>query len=211
MRRAICALVAVLATTLAANAGPLFTIGNNSSGTFLGNPPFTLGFEFTVGTNGTQRMTKIGVFDSDQNGLAVAHRVGLWNSSGVLLASGIVPAGTAGSLVNQFRYIDINPVILGAGTYRIGALYDGPVFSDSLIFPGQATGFATDPNITFVGSRFAFGAGLTDPTGNGGLAPGYFGPNALIEATPEPFSMVVFGGLLAAGGLAVRRRMKVAA
>ena len=209
MRKVMACLVALVATAVTANAAPIFTVTNNTSGNVLGNPPFTLGFQFAVGST-PKLLASLGVFDSGRDGLATSHAIGIWNSAGTLLASGVVPAGTAGRLENQFRYIDITPITLLAGqTYTIGALYD--TGTEPLLFPGDATGFATDPSITFLQSRFAGGPTLTNPTGSVGTLPAYFGPNGIIAAVPEPLSVLVFGGLLAAGGLAVRRRVTATA
>ncbi|MEO2088829.1 MAG: hypothetical protein ABGY75_04940, partial [Gemmataceae bacterium] len=129
MRKAMACLVALVATAVSANAAPIFTVTNNSSGTFLGNPPFTLGFQFSVGST-PKLLASLGIFDSDRNGLAVPHAVGICNSAGTLLASGVIPAGTAARLENQFRYIDITPITLQAGSGAHMAFmqssWDGP-------------------------------------------------------------------------------------
>ena len=193
-------------TAAPSHAAPIFTI-TNTTGFSLGNPPFTLGFEFVA--NSAMNVTALGLFDDNLNGLAESHQIGLFNSSGTLLASTTIPAGTAAPLTNQFRYVPIPSVTLAAGaTYRIGAVYTSG--ADPLIFPGTATGFATDPSMTFIGSRFAGGATLTNPTlsgGDGTANAAYFGPNALLAAAPEPTTMAVFG-LMAVGAFGIRRRLK---
>jgi len=188
----------------AAHAGPAFTV-SNTTGSSLGNPPFTLGWQFS--TTGTITVTDLGLFDDSQDGFAERHELGLWDSAGNLLASTFVGVGTGDPLVNQFRYADIVDIVLGAGTYQIGALFASG--ADPLLFPGEATGFATDSAITFIASAFASGGTLTNPTSSAGTDPSYFGPNFLFEATavPEPGSLALLAiGLIA---IASKRRKAV--
>ena len=117
----------------------------------------------------------------------------------------------------------------GAATFRItDAFLRGDQFSvfDNGVLIGTTPavpvggGSTTDPDVAFADplyshASFQLGGGnhsitiqaFNSPFGGGGAFFRVLAP----ETVPEPFSMVVFGGLLAAGGLAVRRRMKVAA
>ena len=181
----------------------------NTTGQTLVNPPFTLGWEFT--TNQKISISALGIFDDSQNGLVDSYKIGIWTSMGTLLGTAMVLSGTADPLVNQFRYASVTggPITLAAGqNYEIGALYlDG---NDPLIFPGNATGFASDPSITFVQASFTSGSTLTDPTASGGPLPSYFGPNfefsSATTATPEPSGILLLGSsLLAAAGIMKRK------
>jgi hypothetical protein len=185
---------------------PALTLDNMTGETLI-NPPFTLGFEFTANT--ALNVTALGLFDDSQDGMAERHEIGLFDSGGTLLASTILGAGTAAPLTNQFRYADIAPVTLTAGqNYRIGAVFASG--ADPLIFPGAASNFATDPGVTFVAARFAFGSTLADPTISGGDLPSYFGPNFKIgtSAVPEPgtYALIASLGLSGIGVLARRKR-----
>jgi hypothetical protein len=186
-------------------ASVAFTL-DNATGQELGNPPFTLGFNFTANTPIT--VTKLGLFDSGQDGLFERHAVGLWNNSGVLLASTSVSPGTTDPLINQFRYASIAPIALAPGTYQVGALYLSG--ADALIFPGTATNFQTHPSITFLNSAFAAGNTLSRPLSSGGNDPAYFGPNLAFTVVPTP-SAVAGGTLLLGAGLigAARRRWRL--
>jgi hypothetical protein len=161
----------------------------------LGNPPFTLGWEFTV--NIDVLITDLGLYDASLNGLAESHDLGLFSSGGALLASATIPSGTSGTLIDQFRYVSIAPIWLLAGsTYRIGAVYTSGL--DALVFPGfGATVVSTNPSISYLDSRFAVSGTLANPTLSGGQG-GYFGPNLNGTAVPEPATLALMGAGLAA-------------
>lgn len=167
---------------------------SNLTGLTLGNPPFTLGFQFNVTTPIT--VTQLGLFDSSQNGLLEAHQIGLWDNSGNLLLASVIPIGTLAPLVDKFRVVPVTPTNLGVGTYRIGATFQTGL--DRLIFPGFATDFISAPQLTFVMNRFEPGATLSFPTGTDGTQPAYFGPNFLLAAAvSEPATLMLLGlGLL---------------
>lgn len=173
---------------------------NTSGATSLGNPPFTLGWEFTVST--TIQVNELAFYDDGENGLADSHEIGIWNSSGTLVASGTVLAGTASPLVDQFREVAVSAT-LGAGDYFIGALFvDG---NDPVWFPGSSlTDFSSAPGITYDGATFAGGGSLADPT-TADSSPGFFGADFSFSSTPEPSSVALLGTLLVAVLFAFRK------
>jgi hypothetical protein len=186
------ALVALLlvAATPARASSIAYTV-TNTTGQPLGNPPFTLGSEFSLNANIT--VVGVGIFDDSLDGLLNSYQVGIWNSGGTLLDSGTVPSGTAGTLIGSFRYASIAPLNLLAGqNYWIGALYLNG--NDPLIFPGSATGFTTDPAVTFVENGFRGGSSLSFPNQTLGTQPAYFGPDFEFNPTspvPEPASITL--------------------
>lgn len=199
-------LIAILALSAAtaATAVPAISV-SNSVGTTLANPPFTLGWSFTVVT--PVRVTALGFFDSGQDGLVESHALGLWDASGTLLATGSVSAGTSNTLVDFFRYVSVTPVNLATGNYTIGALFTSGL--DGVHFPGTAGTLTVDPRISFGGATFAFGGVLANPTLFTG-GEGYIGPNMNIAPVPEPATWAM---LIAGFGLVgyVSRRRRVAA
>jgi hypothetical protein len=180
------------------------TFANTTGAQTLLNPPFTLGWEFTV--TGTIQVFDLAFYDDGENGLVDSHQLGLWNSTGTLLASGTVLAGTASPLVNQWREVAVSPVQLGPGNYFVGGLFlDG---NDPVWFPGLSnlTGFASGPGITYDQATFAFGSTLSNPTIPDG-SPGFFGANFVFSPTPEPGSVLLLLTVVAGVLIAFRRTL----
>lgn len=180
----------VIALDLTAT-GTLFSCANPGSGC-------TAGWTFYV--NSPILVDALGFWDQDANGLANSHPVGLWTSSGSLLASATVtsastPVASAVS-TGQWLFTSIAPTSLTTGDYVIGAFYsDG-----SADFAQGVASASTISLITFVNAVDGFGGSLALPTGAyPGYNAGFFGPNLEI-ATPEPTGAVLlatgFGALI---------------
>jgi len=201
LRKLIAATAAGSFVGLAAHAGTPALGFDQNTGETLGNPPFTLGWEFT--TSSALNVVSLGFFDDSQNGLAESHAVGLWDSAGSLIDSTTVT--TTDPLILQWRYHSA-PAALAAGeTYFIGALYTSG--ADNVVFPGFGGTVTTIPQITYVGATYAGGGTLSDPT-NPDSANGFFGPNFTI-GVPEPSAwalmLVGFGAL----GCAIRGKRRM--
>ena len=132
----------------------------------------TAGWAFSVST--PIELTQLGLWDRFDNGLQEAHVVTVWTSTGTQLAQDTIPAGTSPTLTDRFRYVSlINPIVLPAGDYTIGGLYNSG--SADLFSIGAAT-ISPASGLTYAGSRFAIGDAF--PTGDaGGNTNSYFGPN----------------------------------
>jgi hypothetical protein len=203
----VAAAVAALSLAGAAQASsPILSISSNTGET-LGNGPFTLGWEFTLRT--TIKVTGLGVFDDSLDGLAESHDVGLWDTSGNLLTSGTVGSGTAGTLIDNFRYVNVKSVTLGPGTYEVGAVWDNGL--DPMLFPGDAGTLTTASGVFYNQGVFVAGGSLAFPSSGGGQSPSYLGPNVLAGGVPEPASWALM--LIGLGGLgaALRSRRSQAA
>lgn len=184
-----------------AMAAPAFVISNTTGNAYADS--ITLGWQFSTSTS--IAVNALGLFDDSQDGLAEGHQIGLWNAAGTLLASTTVGAGVLVPLTNQFRYSSIASVILGPGTYQVGALYSS--IADSLVYHGNVTGFAAAPEVSFIGRAFSAGNTLTNPSNSSNAPNGHFGPNFLFNLAnqvPEPVSLMLAGLALAA--LAATRR-----
>jgi len=180
---------------------------SGESPTSLGNPPFTLGWEFT--TNQTISVNALGMYDNP-GPMADSYSVGIWDNSNTLLAETTVSNG--GTKNAQWIYDAIGPVTLAAGgTYYIGALYlDG---NDPTVFPNDGSTVSTSPDITYVGSTYcASSSTLCSPTIADGVN-GFFGPNfsASSASVPEPSSLpMLLAGLGLIGGAFYFGRKKMA-
>jgi hypothetical protein len=178
-------------------AGVSFT----SPGTAFNNGTgYSLGFAFTA--TGDFAVDALGYFDN--NGLAEVHQVGLYNSSGTLLASATVTG--SGTQVGFFNYTAISDVDLIAGqSYQV-------VGTSGVIDPYafDPVGFTTASNVTFDNDVYTVGDTLAFGTNSEGVT-GFFGPNfeeVSASPVPEPSTLALFGtGLLSACGL-VRRRLQ---
>lgn len=91
------ALALGLCTSLYAHGA---AINLTTPGSEYGGGQYTLGFEFTVSSNRT--ITSLGVYDSGANGLSSNAQIGIWDTSGNLLTSTTILAGT-GQLDGLFR------------------------------------------------------------------------------------------------------------
>ena len=146
----------------------------------------TRGYVFNVTVVEGVAATHLSVYDDGGNGLAEAHPVGLWNTSGVLLASATVPSGTTAPLdaSGKFRAVDIPDVLLPQGSnYAVGALFLADS-GDKQAF--NWTSSATAPGISFVEGRFDSqgGAVLTFPIEP--IAVGLPGGSFDVVPVPEP-------------------------
>ncbi len=169
----------------------------------LGNPPFTLGYAFTLSEAFTA--SGLGIFDAGGDGLASVHEIGLWDSGGTLLASTSI-TGSSGSLIDGFRYNSISSLSLAAGTYTIGSTFSDGL--DPVYFFSPVT---SAPGFTYDLSRFATGAALANPTNADGRT-GYFGPNLLLSAAvPEPatWALLLLGFAAIGGTMRAKQRKQV--
>lgn len=166
----------------------------------------TRGYAFDVTAPGVLA-THLSVWDFGGDGLSEAHTVGLWSPAGTLLASVLVPGGTAASLLDGFRYVDIADVALDVGTgYVVGATFlEGSGDQQA----GTLLGLASAPGLAYAEGRYVNDtqAGvLTLPlTSFVGLPGGSLLVDTGTLAVSEPRGVALAGlGLLFAGWARMR-------
>ena len=179
------------------------------SGVPYSNPPVssftgTRGWAFK--NNGVQpiRITAVGVFDDGNDGLANSHEVGVWTFGGALLNSATVPAGTQATLIDGYRYVSLNLIVIpGSSGGIIGAAFLAGD-ADDQIHPGLKA--FTNPiyKDTGVVGRIGPGLGLPFPRFEasrpceGCGSESWFEPNFKFEIIPEPHVSAFLGlGLVA--------------
>lgn len=175
-------------------------------GLLYGGSQYTLGFKFTV--DSAVSITSLGVFDDEGNGLGARAQVGLWDTSGNLLTSAFVGAGLAGDLEGVFRYADISPYALVAGTEYVIGSYTTDLASS--LGTGQGGTGSVDSLVNIIEDRFsnfnsAFSFADTTNSNAGGA---WLGANFRYEAVsvPEPTSLALAG--LSLFALAAFRRQR---
>ena len=173
--RALFALPLVAAALAAQAQTPAFAPVVRSSG-YVGDAGYTEGYTFSLTT--VMSVSALGFYDYQQNGLVQAHQVGLWSSTGTLLASVTVPSGTSAPLTGASRYVSLaTPVLLAVGTtYTMGAYMGNG--SDLGVYYGTSNPIA---GVTFGTAMVDNGGGaFSRPTSATGEDQGYFGPNLLV-------------------------------
>jgi hypothetical protein len=209
----VCFLVAAAATLIAGSSVMAATITpfvTESGGTPRNDVFPQAGFGFYADPSGTVQINRLGYWDEGNNGLAVAHDVGIYHfNAGVitLLAKATIPAGNAAFLENGYRWASIPTLTLtdttqGADYYQLIASqgpdvwFDGGVVNVTPSF-GTVTGngFYTATPMGSVGSTVTLGVG------------GAFGGPNMGFAIPEPSSVVLLAiGTVVFGLIKVRSR-----
>jgi hypothetical protein len=180
------------------NAGLIQYATGTTGGTWDYPGGGNIGTEFLVNTNFS--VTSLGIFDD--NGLTESHTIGLFTSSGTLLASvTIAPGGTKG----QYDWVNLAaPILLSANTsYVLSAQYStgNDYFLDTATIGSP---FTVEKQLTQDGPTFQFPTDVFNGSGNG-----WFGPNLSGNTVPEPSTLLLMG--MGLGGLlTLRKKFKTA-
>jgi hypothetical protein len=181
------------------------------TGTFTDNVPRVIGWDFTTQSTPIT-LTGLSFFDAGVDGLNASHHVGLYDTTTqTLVASTIIPSGSAAYLTGQFRTVGISPVLLAANhTYTLAATWTAssdPWVWDGGILGVDMTGFSVSPWISSgsAPARFtAFSSTLAFPTSQINDGRNWFvGPNGIFTV-PEPSRAVLI--LMSLFGVSMRRR-----
>ncbi len=107
-------------------------------------------------------MTALGLYDDDSDGLLQSHPTAIWEATtGALVASAVVPAGTTAALRDGFRFQAVAPARLLAGhAYVIAAHYvqDATTGDEDTVVRYGYTPITADNHITLdtTTGRFEF-------------------------------------------------------
>jgi hypothetical protein len=188
--------------------GPAVTFANGIHGE---SDAQMYGWTFDV-VNPGFRVNVLGIWDinSDGVGNGHGHQVGLWDGAGTLLASTTVDLTASIFLPNgedRWAVNQIPELILGAGSYTVGALYPN---NDADLFTVQAAPFSSIPELVFGNAVTSGGvnAFVQPTTLTPANNPGYFGPIIGHVGAPEPgsFALLALGAI--GGGVLIRRRRR---
>jgi hypothetical protein len=160
------------------------------------------GYRFTAESD--LYLTALGFYDFNNDGLSVYHQVGVFDDGGALLDI-VILFGQNGTLVGNFRYLDLDtPLLLNAGSdYYIAARIQG----DFVYYVVNDIVF--DPRITYIDSYYTLlsSPGFAFPTTPAPEGYDYVCVNALIDAVPIPGAVWLFGsGFI--GLLGFRKKLK---
>jgi len=211
----------MLAISVVGNAQATFvaSTSTNTTGTTNFSAPNasqTVGWDFQVREELT--INALGIWDDAQDGLNLAHTIGLFELSGTELVSTNIAAGSGALLFENTRWVEITEIVLHPQiTYSIMADFMCVMPTNG----GDRCNVASGGNISYHSSVSQLGWFFSDPgetvAGSGinardasGTDNGYLGPNFgfIDEFTqvPEPSTLFLIGLGLAGIGFCRRRK-----
>ena len=217
---AVITLIALLAghvmadqTAISFDPNPFYSLGTGQG---------VYGWQFTADSD--LQVSSLGIFDNRSvfdggfpgDGLLDAHAVAIWDVANPSdpLVTATIPAGTAAPLVDGFRYVPVDSVMLPAGhDFLIAALYASADMNNQDWTVGAANnpGFvwAAGDGIQFGGYRSIISTTLVFPTF---YSPGdvyAFGPNFTYSSVPEPSSLSICGLVVVMASRRARARTRL--
>ena len=146
------------------------------AGSISGFATTTVGWTFQ--TTNAFTVTDLGCFAKvfSDNPAITSVQVGLWDNSGVLLASNSITPSSM--LFDETRYQPITSAKFEPGTYHLGVYYSGGGFSLDVAGPSTGGSVSASPGYQVTGVAVANNGGFADPSTVPGTAGSiYAGPN----------------------------------
>jgi len=161
----------------------------------------TEGWKFTP-TNLPIGVTHLGMWDdffaswlTDRSpGFQLEIPIGIWRvSDQVLLTSTTLGPGTGDPVLGEFRYAEINPILLSPGeTYVIGFQWSDDFSTSDWMQTPEPGDFQVDPYITIGPRVFSIDPGFRFPETVGTRYPSTcFGPNFQFYVIPAPGAVLL--------------------
>jgi hypothetical protein len=179
-------------------------------GTIFSNGDWSFGAAFTVNT--AVKAVGLGIYSGPQT--PVGNLVNLYEcanltctTTGTLIATATVTA--TDTVIGNFTFAGIDPVSLATNT---GYLVVG-VMPFNYSYTWNTTGFATDSRVNYALGSDRYVPDLAaafDPTIEGAVTNGWWGPNVLLSNVPEPSSWAMLIAGFGLTGAAMRRRRSTA-
>jgi len=138
------------------------------------------GWEFAVNGSLPITVTALGVYDPPSVPISTNATVGLWDSSGHLLASAIIPPN--GSPIDNFLFVPITSITLLAGSYyQVGEIFPSNTTSPDQVLTLNPAYPITPSEILYAGGSNSDVSSLTGKLISGQIQPGgsaaFFGGN----------------------------------
>ena len=173
-------------TPIGQGGAPTWSSGTNAldfvpgSGTCGTNQGQSIGWQFDVTTEVT--VTCMSWFDDGQDGLDIAHEVGIFAPGGGLIAAThvTIPAGTGATLDGDWRVVSIPATVLPVGAGYIVGGYNGSHF-ECLSFNVTQT---VHPSLAFVDATYSLLNGIFEvPTNFSAATNGFYGVGFQVDGS----------------------------
>ena len=168
------------------NEGALSAIKLDRVGSYGGGAAGDISTGWEFDTTAVMRVTDLGVWDTNGDGLDVDTKVKIWNSDGTEVASAVIPKRDGAPLIDGFRYQKIEPVELHADRRYVIAMLYTPAHKDGTISYGGAN-FSLLAPLKWIRGRHQLAKEFVLPDApkrsspDEAELPGFFGPNLRIE------------------------------
>ena len=136
------------------------------------------------------RITALGMYDHNQDGLTQSHPVNLYEVSSSSVIASVNVGGADGFISGVFRYLSIPPVLLHAGTQYAVV---GFTLADTNTHAWNPPGLVIAPQIGYDGYTYNYDPFPSLPGGTLRTDMTFFGPGFQFTSAPEPSSVFLVG------------------